>query len=83
MLQAAALHPQRIGRAVSLAGTSPDGRAQLGAPETMERLFNTSNGPLDYAPLFFNLSTPSGQRGACGWLAGMRAMPEDRPISGE
>lgn len=83
VLQAAALHPERIRRAVAMAGTSPDGRAHLGAPAVMARLLNTSNTPLDLVPLFFNLSTPSGRLGACGFLAGARAMPEDLPIRGE
>ncbi|KAI7842699.1 hypothetical protein COHA_003630 [Chlorella ohadii] len=74
-LKLAALHPERVSKVVSWGGTSPDGRAVTGSLPTMKRLFNPNNTDEDYAPLNWDLSSPSGLKGACFWMSDKRRMP--------
>ncbi|KAL4419861.1 hypothetical protein ABPG75_006959 [Micractinium tetrahymenae] len=76
-LKIAADRPDRVGKVISWAGTSPDGRAVVGSFSTMHDLFDASKTMEDHIYLFFNLSSLEGKRAACFWLSEKRRMPPD------
>ncbi|KAL4435645.1 hypothetical protein ABPG77_002608 [Micractinium sp. CCAP 211/92] len=76
-LKLAAEHPEAVGKVVTFGANSLDGRAVLGSPEELGALFVPTNGLPEYAPFFFNTSTPAGRLAACRWIGNAAAMPED------